>query len=44
MNDPDATQAQVTDTLRDIAEGILPLAVVTIATIIGAAILGDQDE
>ena len=41
MNDPDATQAQVTDTLKDIAEGILPLAVVTIVTLVGAALIGE---
>jgi hypothetical protein len=34
MNDPNATQAQVAESLRDIVEGITPLALTTAAILI----------
>ena len=43
MNDPNATQAQVADTLRDIAHGVAPLAVVTVAVILAWALAGQPD-
>lgn len=34
MNDPTGTQVQVVEELRNIAEGIAPLAVVTLAALV----------
>ncbi len=44
MNDPNATQAQVADTLRDIAHGVVPLAVVTAAVVLVWALLAASDS
>lgn len=40
MSGPDGTQEQVSDTLKDIAEGVAPLVVVMLA-VVAAIAMGD---
>lgn len=43
MNDTNSTQEQVSDTLKDMAEGVLPLAVVTVGAFLIMMMIGEQD-